>query len=210
MIRNLVEQIHVELMERIMAGQMQMGERVYEERLADAFGVSRGAVREATRLLEQEGLVHRTPHRGVFVANPPPQEICDAVELRIRMEGWAVERSGRPAEEKLEGLGRIALEIEQAIASGDHAGLVGAEIRFHQGIVALGGNQVLRRKHRELDGMIALLAYRLLSMRAAAALGDNRHRQLLDALRKSDHSSFLRTVEEHYGVLIERAETVGH
>ena len=54
----------------ILEGGFASGERINENALAARFGVSRGPVREALRILERDGLVTILPRRGAIVTNP--------------------------------------------------------------------------------------------------------------------------------------------
>ena len=52
----------------ILSGQLKPGQRIVEREIAEAMNTSRGPVRDALKLLENERLVVRYPHKGTFVA----------------------------------------------------------------------------------------------------------------------------------------------
>lgn len=52
----------------ILKGELKPGERLMELQLADKLGVSRTPIREAIRMLEQEGLAITIPRKGAEVA----------------------------------------------------------------------------------------------------------------------------------------------
>ena len=52
------------LREAILKGELKPGERLMELQLASKLGVSRTPIREAIRMLEQEGLAVTVPRRG--------------------------------------------------------------------------------------------------------------------------------------------------
>jgi DNA-binding GntR family transcriptional regulator len=81
-LRPMVEQIADKLAADITGGRYAAGERVREQEIADRFGVSRGPIREALRVLERENLVELTPWRGARVRAPSRREIEDALEIR--------------------------------------------------------------------------------------------------------------------------------
>ena len=56
------------LREAILKGELKPGERLMELQLASKLGVSRTPIREAIRMLEQEGLAVTVPRRGAEVA----------------------------------------------------------------------------------------------------------------------------------------------
>ena len=56
------------LRQAILTGEMKPGERLLEIHLANKLGVSRTPIREAIRMLEQEGLAVTIPRKGAIVA----------------------------------------------------------------------------------------------------------------------------------------------
>jgi DNA-binding GntR family transcriptional regulator len=61
------------LLEMIVRNGHAVGERLKEQSLADALGVSRTPVRKALQYLEERGVVGSNPNRGFFVAKDPAQ-----------------------------------------------------------------------------------------------------------------------------------------
>jgi GntR family transcriptional regulator len=67
--RTRVLQVHEELLELIRRDALEPGERFPSEaELSERFGVSRGTVREALKLMEQDGILHVYHGRGRFLA----------------------------------------------------------------------------------------------------------------------------------------------
>src|SRR5436190_13200172 len=59
------------LRQEIREGKFSVGERLANERLlSKRFGISRGTIRQALKILESERLISRQQGRGTFVANP--------------------------------------------------------------------------------------------------------------------------------------------
>ena len=66
----LYEQIVQQIEDSILKGELTEGSQLPAEReLAEQFGVSRTAVREAIKALQEKGLVDAFPGRGTFVTN---------------------------------------------------------------------------------------------------------------------------------------------
>ena len=63
------------LREAILKGDLKPGERLMELQLAARLGVSRTPIREAIRMLQQEGLAITVPRRGAEVAGISEKEI---------------------------------------------------------------------------------------------------------------------------------------
>jgi DNA-binding GntR family transcriptional regulator len=77
--------------EAILRGIYRSGERLNQDAIAEALGVSRMPVRAGLRQLEAEGLVQILPNRGATVSVLTPSEIAEIYELRILIEGHLLE-----------------------------------------------------------------------------------------------------------------------
>ncbi len=74
----------------ILSGELAMGARIVETRLADHLGQSRTPVREALRLLTAEGLVAFQPNRGYQVVQYSPADLAEIYSCRVLLESEAV------------------------------------------------------------------------------------------------------------------------
>jgi DNA-binding GntR family transcriptional regulator len=154
------EQVLQELRAAIIEGRIGQGEALREASLAEAFGTGRSAVREAVRQLVQEGLVDYALHRGAFVRVMSLADRLDVYVAREAIEAGVtrrlVEASPPPDLSPL----RAALEDLRATAEGHDRvteDLIGADIRFHQELVRLGGSPRLRRAHETLAAETRML-----------------------------------------------------
>ena len=88
----LYELIVQQVEESILKGQLKPGDQLPAERdLAQRFGVSRTAVREAVKTLREKGLVEAYSGRGTFVTDGTSHAIRQSLDLLIRInrqEGW--------------------------------------------------------------------------------------------------------------------------
>jgi DNA-binding GntR family transcriptional regulator len=79
--------------QQIISGKLRQGERLPQDDIARAVGVSRIPVREAIIALEREGWVRGEPHRGAFVNGLNEAAIRDHYELYGRYFGFAARRA---------------------------------------------------------------------------------------------------------------------
>lgn len=87
-VRKAYEQVYDQLRELIMSGELAQGQRLPNEAvLASSFGVSRGTVREALRVLTAENLVRTAKGAGggSFVTLPTADHISDFLEANISL-----------------------------------------------------------------------------------------------------------------------------
>src|SRR3954451_20688147 len=75
----------------IVGGAFAPGERLVEEQLTRRFGISRAPLREALRLLGQQGLVEHLPRRGVRVVQLSSRDIDELFSLRDVLERFALQ-----------------------------------------------------------------------------------------------------------------------
>jgi DNA-binding GntR family transcriptional regulator len=85
--QSLPEQIAARLSERIVAGEYFPGQRILEQAVSAEFGVSRGPVREALRLLEKDGLVTILARRGAQVTALTVEEVREIFDIRAVLNG---------------------------------------------------------------------------------------------------------------------------
>jgi DNA-binding GntR family transcriptional regulator len=182
----------------IVVGELRPGQRVIQEDVAEQIGLSLAPVREALRVLEQEGQVTYRPRRGYFVTELRVEDLEEIYELRRVLEG----RAARAALPTLDGdaLERISLaagECARAAAAGDVAAELEANRRFHFGILEAPDNPHAMRLIRLLWD--ATEAYRALyynspDERTAASTA---HERILDAVRSGDADRLLSELDRH-------------
>jgi DNA-binding GntR family transcriptional regulator len=79
--------------EQIFEGRLRPGQRIPQDEVANALGLSRIPVREAIVALEREGFVTTQLHRGAFVSALDEQAVRDQYELYGRVYGFAATRA---------------------------------------------------------------------------------------------------------------------
>jgi DNA-binding GntR family transcriptional regulator len=101
------------LREAILRGDLEPGQRLDENALAQVWGVSRTPVRSAIRVLAAESLVELHPHRGAVVSELSRDELEEVYLIRGILEGMAA-RLAAPKidEERIAVLQAILVEME--------------------------------------------------------------------------------------------------
>lgn len=74
----------------ILCGDLAMGARIIETRIAEQLGQSRTPIREALRLLASDGLVVFEPNRGYEVVCYTPADVREIYSCRVLLESEAV------------------------------------------------------------------------------------------------------------------------
>ena len=211
---SLVELAVRRLRGEIVRGAFAPGERLVEEQLTRRFGISRAPLREALRLLGQQGLVEHLPRRGVRVVALSARDIEELFSLRDVLERFALQcvldRAGVPDVNGL-AVARAAVERMERTAGGDASEQAAAHQAFHLSLVALAGHQHLMRVYEPL--LLQLQLYMATNMRREAehrpaTEGARRHRRLFEAVAGGDLGVVLDELT-HHGSRTYRAPELG-
>lgn len=195
----LREQVKDVLLQRIVSGELQPGERLVETRIAQELGTSQAPVREALRDLELLRLVESEPFRGSRVRVFDEEEMIEVFPVRASLE----ELAARLAAEKLEGdVSALEAELEamrDAVKRGDTNALAKHDIAFHQLIVEAAGNSVLEQCWKSL-GVESPITVSLYGTTMEPELAAERHGKLIEAIRSGDPSAAGREARSHVEV----------
>jgi DNA-binding GntR family transcriptional regulator len=195
---SLVELAVLRLTREILGGGTEPGERLVEEQLTKRFGISRAPLREALRLLAQQGLVEHMPRRGVRVAVLSDADIQELYAVRDVLERHAV--TATPADADLGGIAAALKAMQEADERGDQFDVATAHREFHVAVVALAGNRQLALVHESV--LVKIQLYMALNLRREAAVahphdGVHRHERLFDVVASRDPQAVLAALAEH-------------
>lgn len=132
------------LREAILKGDLKPGERLMELQLASKLGVSRTPIREAIRMLEQEGLAVTTPRKGAEVAKMTLKDMEDVLEIRDALDELAVRIACQKiSDEQLKQLEDMKELFEKSTQTGNVKKIAEADVTFHDVIYEATGNPKL-------------------------------------------------------------------
>lgn len=142
--RTIPEQLAEELGADIVAGRRKAGERLIELDLAQNFGVSRGPVREALRILERRRMVDLLPRRGAYVRPLSLKSIADLFNVRLALSLLAARTMATaPVESYVETLARRCTELNEMVETGDPIAFARVTTRAVRTIAHGSGNELL-------------------------------------------------------------------
>jgi DNA-binding GntR family transcriptional regulator len=177
--------VYSSLRDAIWDGRFARGERLREEEIGRALGVSRTPVREALQRLQQRGLLVIGPGRGLVVAELTRQQVLELYAMREILEGSAARfaaRHANPAEIDF----LYHLQRELAAAADDAITLIKLNRRFHQTIYEAAHNQYLTRALDTLHDSLALLHSTTFRMPNRRRESDDEHRMIVAAIERRD------------------------
>jgi DNA-binding GntR family transcriptional regulator len=138
------DQIAERIFVDIVVGQYAPGERIREEELAQHFGVSRGPIREALRILEKDAVVRLLPNRGASVTELSIKEVNHLFEIRKVLAGAAIRALVGGNAELVEQLDKRVAYLEALAPAADaHATYVAGTTELALDLAAASGNERL-------------------------------------------------------------------
>ena len=155
---DLVGQVARILTKAIIQGQLQPGTKVVEAGVARELGISRAPVREAARLLEQQGLLVSHPRRGFFVRKLEARDIDEIYDLRICVESHAAVLAARNMTPAARDALRHQIDVMYESADlADPARQVEEDYRFHRMICEIAGSARLLRLFDDLASELRMV-----------------------------------------------------
>lgn len=195
----LASQIYEALHESIVAGELNPGDRIVIEHVAQQLGVSPTPVREALARLIQQGLVVKASNGRLQVVPLTRHYVMGTYLVRAALEGLAAELAAPLiSRENLAELQRALKGIESTIRARDYQSYIEADDFLHITVVNAARNDMLSR---EISGIYLHVGY----VRGFwkhhfsqdALIIHREHQLIVDALVDRDPQSARQLLEAH-------------
>jgi len=168
--------------EQVLTGELRPGQKLNEMTLAQRFGISRGPLREALRLLEETGLIRQEKNRGAHVRVIPLSEAADLYDVRAGLDATAGRLlAQRITPDQLRTL-RAMTDAMKSVPPDAVDRFHELNLGFHDCIVNMTGNPVLCNQYRRLTKLLALFRRRNLLAPMAIPHFAEEHSAILDLL----------------------------
>jgi DNA-binding GntR family transcriptional regulator len=165
----------------IVERELEFGEPLIVDLIAEVLGVSRTPVRDAIKMLEFEGLVKSFPQRGTFVLVPSKDDIVQLSSFRLILESQCVNLAlRREPGQTIEIMKSADAEMEEAAARGDMRAFARADAEFHGALSQHCGNTYLQDAVKRISGHVsALRAHVAMSDESVRLEGYEEHKAII-------------------------------
>lgn len=201
--------IYTRLQREIILGMLAPRSALLELELAAKFEVSQGTVREALLLLQEEGLVHRIPHRGTTVADCRAEDAEELIRLRHDIECRGVRRVMKRIDAELIAAMRGHVHEMQVAADRDDEYLLSVHDRaFHADLFGRADlppvQPVLAR------ALVHGHRYKILHPTQSRNLMEtaNRHVVIVDALEAGNADQAVESLSHHITTIVDLGPSV--
>ncbi|MFI5094682.1 MAG: FadR/GntR family transcriptional regulator [Candidatus Acidiferrum sp.] len=198
----LYEQIVRQVEESIRKGAMKPGDQLPPEReLAQQFGVSRTAVREAVKALREKGHVEAYPGRGTFITDGTSHVIRQSLDRMIRIgqpEGSGFLAEVREIlEPEIAALAATRADAQDLAAMRepisvmdearkDSDAFIEADLDFHLALAEAAANPLILSLIDSIVGLLREQRMRIFLVEGGPERGQYHHKRILEAIEHRD------------------------
>lgn len=201
----LVDEVANELRRRIYEGWYGPGSVIHQENVSAELGISRTPLREAIRMLEQEGLLVAEPGRGARVISIDRTTLLAAYEFRSVVDGLAARLSALEMDEAdIATLERIVQAQEKTLDPWVPVDYTQLNVEFHEAIIRATHNEFLVAQILLLRMTAQIFNPSLGVLQSAAVNAVQQHREILAAIRARDAASAEACARRHTETTMER------
>jgi GntR family transcriptional regulator, transcriptional repressor for pyruvate dehydrogenase complex len=209
----LYEQIVQQIEESIVKGSLKPGDQLPPEReLAQRFGVSRTAVREAVKALREKGLVEAFSGRGTFITDGTTHAVRQSLDLMIKIgqpEGFTHLAEVRAIlEPEIAALAATRIQdselatMREAVAVMDRSGqdpdaYIEADLDFHLALAEAAANPLILSLLDSIVGLLREQRLRIFNVPGGPARGQIHHKRILQAVEQHDTQMAREAMREH-------------
>jgi len=209
----LYEQIVQQIEESILKGELHEGSQLPAERdLAKQFGVSRTAVREAIKALQEKGLVDALPGRGTFVTNGTSNSMRRSLDQLVKNGepgGWAYLVEVREIlEPEIAALAAVRADAQDITtmrealfvmdnAAWDSDAYIEADLDFHLALAEAAANPIVLSLIDSIVGLLREQRLRIFRVAGGPERGQRHHRRILEAIKRRDAQAARAEMQAH-------------
>src|SRR5579872_2733117 len=219
----LYEQIVQQIEESIVKGDLKAGDQLPAEReLAQRFGVSRTAVREAVKALREKGLVEAYSGRGTFITDGTTQAVRQSLDLMVKIgqpEGSTHLAEVRAIlEPEIAALAAVRIQeaelatMREAVTVMDRAGqdpeaYIEADLDFHLALAEGAANPLILSLLDSIVGLLREQRLRIFRVPGGPERGQIHHKKILEAVEKKDAEKARQAMRAHLSQVSEDSKT---
>jgi len=201
----LSDQIVEFLTDAIIEGRLEDGQRLVENDLQRKFGVSRGPIREAFRVLDKNGLVQIIPRKGTFIKKISQKDIEEIFPILAYLESLAA-RTAIPhvTTVDIENMELALTRMVEASTTKDFRFYLRNHFDFHKVFIKASKNDALIEIIERVRRQAVWFRFSYLYVEESFEYSLPVHRKILDLFHKKDVDQVEALVKEHFFIALER------
>ena len=196
---SLSEEVYQRLQQQIITLTLAPGQKLNDQELAEAFGVSRTPVREALKKLEEEGLVVAKRGSRTNVTLLDATQARQTFPIVATLHALASRLAFPLSEVDITRLIELNQTFQEAINRGDAASALQLDDAFHGVFLKRSQNGQLTETLNRLTPLIRRLEYAQFSRHGHDSVTD--HQTIIEACQNGDMEALVRATEHNWNGL---------
>lgn len=197
----LAENAYNYILDEILKGRIQPGERIREDEIADEMGTSRTPVREAVNQLSQNGFIKYIKRKGLYCVQYNRDELESLLELRETLEEFSyIHCANMAKKEDIERLQNIIKQFNSLPDQEKEKQHAKCDVSFHVAAAEITNNERLVKYIKEIETLLLIVRKNLNSsvqVKNVISLSWLLHDQIVDAIAKKDITAIKKLNQEH-------------
>ncbi len=204
------EQIVEQIEDSILNGRLKPGDQLPSEReLAQQFGVSRTAVREAVKALHERGRLEAYAGRGTFITDATSHGIRDSLDRVIRVGGTAhladilvmlepeiaALAATKSGDQQIATMRETIRAMDEAVDNPD--AYIDADLDFHLTLAEAAGNPFILALIDSIVDVLREKRLRVFRVKGGAERARLHHQRILDAIEGRDPAKAREAMRAH-------------
>jgi DNA-binding GntR family transcriptional regulator len=192
--------LRLHLRELILGGSLQPGVVISQVELARQLGVSRTPLREAMRMLQEEGLIEAEPNRRARVTRFDPADLDTVYGCRVMLESLGCVLTVRTiSDEEVERLERALDAMREHAEAQDVERWQAAHRDFHRGLVSRANDQFGRTiaAYQDRSERYWLMFIRGSGTSSGLTMRDAEHRAIFEAAKNREAAETAALLARH-------------
>jgi DNA-binding GntR family transcriptional regulator len=197
-VASLTEKAYQAISTAIARLELKPGESLTQDRLAKWLSISRTPVREALRRLEQDGIIHTAPGRGLIVAELTIKDVEDLLEMLALLDTHGARLAAqRRTPEQAARLIALAQGLCVAAEQQDIDAWYQSDGPYHDTLLDAAGNEFLRRSIEDVRRRLQRITYHLAVQPEHMLSGTREHMELAQAISDADPDRAAEIMRQH-------------
>ena len=197
----LGDKVYEVLKRKILERELNAGDKVLVDDVAQQLGVSRTPVKDALNRLAVEGLIEKVARRGTFVTTVSLREVDELFDLRLLLETYAAEKvlERGVVEPFLAKMEEYMVNIDRIADSDspDYYALMSWNRDLHLALITLADNNHMLQIYEGLNIHIQVARVHYSHSTASVRQTQREHRAIYEAFESGDLEQVKRAISTH-------------
>jgi DNA-binding GntR family transcriptional regulator len=193
----LNEKAYKRLKQAIFQSELPPGTRVFDSHIAEMFGISRTPVRDAIKMLINEGLIVNKGKSGNFILDVSEKDINELYDLRLLLEKYTIESFAKEGSSFCSDAAIAVLDKYDKNAPDYTEQFVRFDEEFHKLMVSFTSNQRLCKVYSDVIDQTKVFRKKQAVNHAKVGVAMQEHCKMVYASKEKEYDEAVAVISKH-------------